>query len=120
MKLLIVDDHAGMRALIRDQLRHTVSQVRECASAEEALGICETFQPDCVTMDLRMGAMHGLAAVQHIRQAHPDINIAILTQFDHDTLRARAQRVGADSYFMKDDLAALRRYFESLAEGSAP
>ena len=118
MKLLIVDDHAGMRSMVHDLLRHTVTQVRECASGEEALGICETFQPDCVTMDLRMGAMHGLAAVQHIRQAHPDISIAILTQFDHETLRARAQRAGADSYFMKDDLAALKRYVEALAEDS--
>lgn len=120
MKLLIVDDHAGMRTLVRDLLRDTVTQVRECGSGEEAIGLCETFVPDCVTMDLRMGAMHGLAAVQHIRQAHPDINIAILTQFDHDTLRARARRAGADSYFMKDDLAALKRYIESVAEGSAP
>jgi CheY-like chemotaxis protein len=120
MKLLIVDDHAGIRSLIRDLLQHAVSQIRECASGEEAVGLCESFAPDCITMDLRMGAMHGLAAVQHIRQAHPDINIAVLTQFDHDTLRARARRAGADSYFIKDDLAALKRYVESLAVGSQP
>jgi DNA-binding NarL/FixJ family response regulator len=120
MKLLIVDDHAGMRALIRDLLRHVATHIRECGSGEEAVGLCESFAPDCVTMDLRLGAMHGLAAVQHIRQAHPDINIAILTQFDHDTLRARAKRAGADSYFIKEDMASLKRYVESLAEGSKP
>ena len=120
MKVLIVDDHAGMRALIRDLLKQVAAQIRECGSGEEAVGLCESYAPDCVTMDLRMGAMHGLAAVQHIRQAHPNINIAILTQFDHDTLRARARRAGADGYFMKDDLAALKRYVESIAEGSVP
>jgi DNA-binding NarL/FixJ family response regulator len=120
MKLLIVDDHAGMRAMIRDLLKHVASQIRECGSGEEAVGLCESYAPDCVTMDLRLGAMHGLAAVQHIRERHPDINIAVLTQFDHERLRARAQRVGADSYFVKDDLHALKRYVESLAEGSQP
>jgi len=120
MKLLIVDDHAGMRSLIRDLLQHAVTQIRECGSGEEAVGLCESYEPDCVTVDLRLGAMHGLAAVQQIRGKHPDINIAILTQFDHDTLRARARRAGADSYFIKDDLAALKRYVESLTEGSAP
>ena len=115
MNILIVDDHAGMRALIRDIVGATATQIRECASGEEAVSLCRSFSPDCVTMDLRMGAMHGLAAVQYIRQMHPAANIVIVTQFDHDKLRDRAQRVGADGFVTKDNLPTLKRYIELLA-----
>jgi len=114
VKFLIVDDHLGTRELIHDLVRHVTSQVQKCASGEEAVALCKTFSPDCVTMDLRMASMHGLAAVQHIRQLHPTTNIVVVTQFDHDTLRERAQRVGADGYITKDNLTMLKRYVESL------
>ena|SRR5712671_2421504 len=115
VNLLIVDDHAGMRALIRHLIGPLAKQVQECASGEEAVDLCTRFVPDCVTMDLRMGPMHGLAAVQNIRSAHPMANIIVVTQHDHDTLRARARRAGADNYITKDNLEALRRYVQSLA-----
>jgi DNA-binding NarL/FixJ family response regulator len=115
MNLLIVDDHAGMRALIRDIVGTTATQIHECASGEEAVALCKSFAPDCVTMDLRMGAMHGLAAVQHIRELHPATNIVVVSQFDHDRLRERAQRLGADGYITKDNLTKLKRYVELLA-----
>jgi two-component system invasion response regulator UvrY len=114
MKLLIVDDHAGVRALIRDIVGTMATQVRECASGEEALTLCQAYSPDCVTMDLRMSAMHGLAAVQQIRQLHPAANIVVVTQFDHDIMRERAQRAGADGFVTKDNLTMLRSYIESL------
>jgi DNA-binding NarL/FixJ family response regulator len=115
MNILIVDDHAGMRALIRDIVGPSATQIRECASGEEAIATCQSFSPDCVTMDLRMGAMHGLAVVQYIRQRHPLASIVVVTQFDHDKLRDRAQRVGADGFITKDNLPMLKRYIESLA-----
>jgi DNA-binding NarL/FixJ family response regulator len=115
MNILIVDDHAGMRALIRDIVGPSATQIRECASGEEAVALCKSYAPDCVTMDLRMGAMHGLAAVQYIRQMHPLVSIVVVTQFDHDKLRDRAQRVGADGFITKDNLPTLQRYIELLA-----
>jgi two-component system response regulator EvgA len=114
MNLLIVDDHAGVRALIRDIVGSSATQIRECVSGEDAVALCESFSPDCVTMDLRMNAMHGLAAVQYIRQLHPSAHIVVVTQFDHDTLRERAQRAGANGFVTKDNLTVLKHYIESL------
>ena len=115
MNLLIVDDHAGMRAMIRDLLSEFATQIRECATAEEALSVCRHYVPDCVTMDLRMGAMSGLECTRRIRELHPTTNIAVVTQFKHDTLRTYSQAVGADTFIGKDDLYALKRYVEILA-----
>jgi DNA-binding NarL/FixJ family response regulator len=114
MNLLIVDDHAGVRALIRDIVGTMAAKICECASGEDAVTACATFSPDCVTMDLRMGGMHGLAAVQKIRQLYPAANIVVVTQFDHDILRERAQRAGADGFVTKDNLTQLKGYIESL------
>jgi DNA-binding NarL/FixJ family response regulator len=110
LNLLIVDDHAGMRELIRHLAREIATQIRECASGEEAVELCKSYAPDCVTMDLRMGAMDGLTATQLIREAHPFARIAIVSQFEHEQLRARALQAGANSYIRKDDLEALKRH----------
>jgi two-component system response regulator EvgA len=114
MNLLIVDDHAGMRALIRDIVGPLAAQIHECASGEAAVTACQAFTPDCVTMDLRMGAMNGLVAVAQIRHLHPAANIVVVTHFDHGTLRNRAQRAGADGFVTKDNLTTLKQYIESL------
>lgn len=114
MNLLIVDDHAGIRELIRDLLSPFADSVRECASGEEALELCTARVPDFVTMDLRMSGMDGLTCVQRLRAQYPATGIAVVTQLDHDTLRARAQWAGADTYITKDNLDALRRYVELL------
>jgi DNA-binding NarL/FixJ family response regulator len=43
------------------------------------------------------------------------VSIVVVTQFDHDKLRDRAQRVGADGFITKDNLPTLQRYIELLA-----
>jgi CheY-like chemotaxis protein len=115
VKLLIVDDHAGMRTLIRHMAQGIATEVHECESGEAAVELCRSYTPHCVTMDLRMGQMHGLTAVKIIRQALPQTNIAVVTQYDHAPLRTRAQLAGADAYICKDDLNALKVHLEALA-----
>jgi len=116
VNLLIVDDHAGMRALLRDLLSPIATNIRECTSGEEALASCLEHTPDCITMDFKMGGMDGLTCVQKLRAQHPTINIAVVTQFDNDTLRVRAQQAGADAFVTKDNLDSLQRYVRLLAD----
>ena len=54
MKLMIVDDHAGMRTMIRQLIVAPGDTVVECASGDEALLALSDFKPDCVTMDISM------------------------------------------------------------------
>jgi len=115
MNLLIVDDHAGIRQMLRELLEHVATQIRECASGEEAVALCEQYTPDCVTVDLRMGEMDGLTCVKLLRERHPTAHIAVVTQFDHDALRTRARFAGADTYVLKDDLESLTRFVELIA-----
>ena len=115
MNFLIVDDHAGLRAMIRDLVAGIATNIRECISGEEAVAVCRHYNPDCITVDLRMHGMNGLTCVHQLRKLHPASHIAVVTQFDNDELRVRARQAGADTYIVKDNLELLQRYFQMLS-----
>ena len=67
MRLMIVDDHAGVRQLIRQLVATAQDTICECASGDEAIRMAPGFQPDAVTMDVRMPGSCGLKATRAIR-----------------------------------------------------
>jgi CheY-like chemotaxis protein len=114
MKLLIVDDHAGMRELIRYMLSPLASQIEECASGEAAVQLCAAYRPHCITMDWRMSAMDGLTAIERIRALDARVHVVVVTQFDRPALRAHATRAGANHFVLKDDLFELSRHLQQV------
>ncbi len=112
-----------IRSVLEDLMRslpgQVACQIRECISGEEAIGMCGTYVPDFITMDLRMDGMSGLTCVRHLRALHPATQIAVVTQFDNDALRVHARQAGADIYIPKDNLEPLRRHVLLLAASSS-
>ena len=82
IKLMIVDDHAETRALIRELIGHYVDEIRECTNGEEAATQCAEFRPDLVTMDLNMPLTGGLEATRRILEHHPEARVIVITQSD--------------------------------------
>ncbi|HVY24685.1 MAG TPA: response regulator transcription factor [Steroidobacteraceae bacterium] len=115
MNFLIIDDHSGLRAMIRDLAASMATMIHECVSGEEAIELCKRYAPDCITVDLRMPGMDGLTCIHHLRLLHPSAHIAVVTQFDNDALRARARQAGADTYVIKDNLEPLQHFFRLLS-----
>ena len=109
MNLMIVDDHAGVRRMIRDLLVAPGDVLQECASADEAVRVAGEFQPDCVTMDLRMPGQCAFAATRAIRATHHAARIIIVSSYDAPGLRQSAHAAGAAAYVNKDNLAELPR-----------
>ena len=112
MKLLIVDDHDVTRGLIRNLVGTLASEVRECASGEEAVRQCEQFQPDVVTMDLQMKRLNGLEATRLILARIPSACVVVLTHSNLAPLREAALRAGAAHFLLKDNLDELRRFLQ--------
>ena len=110
---MIVDDHRGVRELIRELAGVLASDVREYTTGEDALAACREFQPDMVTVDLRMNGMDGLTAAEMIRERVRHAYVVLVTQFDSVALREWAARRGVDKFVAKDQLTDLRAHFEA-------
>lgn len=107
MKLLVVDDNADTRKLIRSIMKPRGHDVLESGSGSEALALYATYRPDCVLMDVEMPGVDGIEATAMMKTKYPDARVVILTMFDDDRLRSAAARAGAEHYVLKDDIANL-------------
>ncbi len=108
MKVMIVDDNAEIRGLIRALLADVASEFVECADGREAVAVYETERPDWAVMDVAMKAMDGVTATRLITSKFPGSQIMIVTQHNHPKLRERAQEAGAAGFLLKEDLMELR------------
>ena len=71
-KILIVDDAAFMRMMIKDILtKNGYEVVAEAANGVEAVELYKSHQPDLVTMDITMPEMDGIEAVKQIKAVNP-------------------------------------------------
>jgi len=115
-KLMIVDDHAGVRTLIRELVASRSDIVRECQSGEEAIRTALQFQPTCITMDLRMTGMGGIQAIQALRVLCPSAQVFVVSAFDQPDLRRAADEAGAHRYLLKENLVELRAAVRAALE----
>mgnify|MGYP001393585921 FL=1 len=102
--LLVVDDHIIVREGLISVLK-TFSEfeiVGDASSGKMAIALCDKLRPHVVLMDLKMPQMSGVEATRHIRQAHPDIQVLVLTSFIDDELIQAALEAGAMGYLLKD------------------
>jgi CheY-like chemotaxis protein len=106
--LLIVDDNAAMRRLIKDLIVGLASSIYECADGGQALEIYEQFRPDLILMDIEMAEMDGLTATRQIIAAYPDTKIVMVTKYGSERLRQAARQAGACGYVLKENLMELR------------
>jgi two-component system response regulator DesR len=107
MKLLIVDDHEGMRITIRQLIAAPGDEVMESATADEALQKLSEFKPDFVTMDVSMSGSCAFKAARTIRNSHPAAQVVVVTSHDLPDYRRAAFEAGATGFVVKDNLTDL-------------
>jgi CheY-like chemotaxis protein len=126
MTVLIVEDNAEMRRLLKSIVRDLVEAAYECSDGAEALaaysahhldGVDGADGPDWVLMDIEMKTMDGITATQQILAAHPAAKVIIVTNHDHAEWRAAAQAAGACGYVLKENLFELRGLLQPGAAG---
>jgi two-component system, NarL family, response regulator LiaR len=103
IRVLLVDDHAILRAGLRALLSaySDIQVVGEAADGTEALTRVNELSPDVVTMDIAMPGVNGLVATRQILQAHPKTKILILTQYDNKEYVLPLMKIGAAGYVLK-------------------
>ncbi|MDH5573485.1 MAG: response regulator transcription factor [Gammaproteobacteria bacterium] len=101
-KLLLVDDHAIVRAGFRYLLESDADyEIKEVNTAEEACHVYNEYKPDAVIMDLLMPGMGGLEGVRHINAKDGEAKVLVLSMRDDPVYISRARKAGAKGYITK-------------------
>jgi CheY-like chemotaxis protein len=114
MNVLIVDDNAKIRGLLRGVLSDVAARIWECADGLAAIETYIEHRPDVVLMDIEMPTMDGLTATQKIRQHCSSAKIVVITSYDDSDLREAAFEAGACRYMTKQDISELPEILLSL------
>jgi CheY-like chemotaxis protein len=107
MTLLIVDDNAGIRRILRRVLVDTASTIWECTDGSAALSAYEQHRPDIVLMDIHMPGTDGLTATRQIRGFDPAAQIVVVTDYPDEDIKAAALDAGARTYVLKQEMDSL-------------
>lgn len=103
MKILIVDDAAFMRMVLRKIIEDAGYEViGEAANGEQAVEEYKRHKPDVVTMDLTMPVMDGITATRKIREFDPDAKILVTSAMGQQTVMVKdAIHWGAYDFVVK-------------------
>lgn len=103
IRVLIVDDHAVLRAGLRTllNLQSDFEVVGEAAEGPEALEKVQRLQPDVVLMDITLPGMEGLEATKRLKKTHPNVKVLILTMHEDRRYLYSALKAGASGYVVK-------------------
>ncbi|WP_152656385.1 response regulator [Oceanobacillus sp. CFH 90083] len=101
-KILIVDDAAFMRMMIKDILtKNDLEVVGEAQDGNEAVEKYKELQPDLVTMDITMPEKDGLAALKEILQVNPDAKVIMCSAMGQQAMVIDAIQAGAKDFIVK-------------------
>jgi DNA-binding NarL/FixJ family response regulator len=119
-RILMVDDHALVRQALCDRLEKeaTLEVVGTASTADEAIVIVAEARPDIVLMDIDMPGMICFDAAQRIAGIVPEVRLAFLSAFFHDSYIEQALKVRARGYLTKiEPLDTLVAAIHEIARG---
>lgn len=99
--ILVVDDSAFARRVLREVLDGAGYQVHEAVNGRDAVEKYAEVSPDLVTMDLAMPGMSGLDALSAIRSLDVSARVLVVSALDGDPAAEDALRAGACEYVRK-------------------
>jgi two-component system response regulator NreC len=102
-RVLLVDDHELLRAGLRSRLEKEpgIEVVGEADSAERAVVLARTLQPDLVLLDLLLPRRNGFEAIPEILQVAPDARVVVVSSQTAASSVRRALTAGAAGYVPK-------------------
>ena len=115
-RILVVDDDADVRALVKTVLEHEGYAVDVVDDGFAALRAVEARVPDCVVLDVMMPGIDGHAVLSRIRGGdRSQLPVVMLTAHADDAQAWQAWTEGVDYFLAKPfDADELLRYLEYL------
>lgn len=101
-RILIVDDAAFMRMMIKDILmKNGYEVVGEAQDGKQAIEKYKELEPDLVTMDITMPEMDGITALKEIRQMNPEAKVIMCSAMGQQAMVIDAIQAGAKDFIVK-------------------
>ncbi len=99
--ILVADDDASIRSLLKQLLADEGYSVQEAATGVEVVDKVKEGSPDLVIMDVRMPELDGIEALSRVKAASPKTGVLIMTAFGSSNAAIRAMELGAFDYVTK-------------------
>ena len=99
-RILVVDDDADVRGLVRELLERAGASVREAADGREALRVLYDVRPEVIVLDVTMPELDGWQTLERIRDLTA-VPVLMLTARDTELEKVRGLKEGADDYVTK-------------------
>ncbi|MCQ4298426.1 sigma-54 dependent transcriptional regulator [Pseudomonas songnenensis] len=100
-RVLLVEDDDSLRQLLVEELEDRGLQVRALASAEEAVGSLESWEPALVVSDLRLPGADGMALLRRVKSMQAAPAFLVITAFGSIQQAVAALKEGADEFLTK-------------------
>jgi len=103
IRVLLADDHAVVRAGIRQFLEYApdISVVAEADDGAIARSLIAEQQPDVAVLDIQMPEASGIEVTHWVRANHPAVGVLVLTAYDDDPYVRAVLEAGANGYVLK-------------------
>jgi two-component system chemotaxis response regulator CheY len=107
MKILLVEDNAEMRRLLKSMVEKLADEIIEASDGAAAVELYRTERPDWVLMDIFMKPTDGLTAAGAIKSMDAEARIIFVSNHTDKRTREAAHNAGGTSFFEKEDLMSL-------------
>src|SRR5438552_2260895 len=99
--ILVADDDASIRSLLKQLLTDEGYSITEAATGTEVVAQVGESSPDLVIMDVRMPELDGIEALPKVKTASPKTSVLIMTAFGSSNAAIKAMELGAFDYITK-------------------
>ena len=103
IRVLLADDHAVVRAGIRQFLEHDphIEVVAEADDGLMAQELITVHKPDVAVLDIQMPHATGIEVTRWVRANYRDVGVLVLTAYDDDPYVMAVLQAGANGYVLK-------------------
>jgi DNA-binding NarL/FixJ family response regulator len=119
-RILLADDHAVVRAGIRNALNNlsNIEIVGEVGDGKELVEALAALQPGMLVVDINMPDFDPVTALKRIREEYPSLKILVVSAYDDEAYVVGALSAGVNGYHIKDQsLSDLQMAVQRILSG---
>ena len=107
MKLMLIEENAGLRRLLHTLLAPSGAQICECVEGTEAASLSALEAPDWIVLDLNLAHADGWQVLAQLHTTCPQARVVLLADEMNARLRRQVRAAGATQLVLKENLLDL-------------